>query len=127
MARLVLNRYVLTLATIAVIVVAWNVVVALDNDGIVEGVVVDATGAPVPAAEVMLHSNELDARTARPLETTTRADGAFRFEGSPYFHFRITAEKGDLKTEAPLTYHLYWRSQNFRLPEPVVIGGSAGG
>jgi hypothetical protein len=121
----ILNRYAITLLAFVLAVVGWNVVVALDSAGIVEGLVVDANGAPVPDAKVVLRSNELNDRAAKPIQATTDAGGRFKLQGVTYFDFKITAESASLKTSTPVSYHLYWRAQNFVLPKPVLVKGSS--
>ena len=50
--RLLLNRFVLVPGAIAAAILAWNIYVATHDNGIVEGLVVDLKGEPVPDASV---------------------------------------------------------------------------
>ena len=52
--RLLLNRFVLVPGAIAAAILAWNIYVATHDNGIVEGLVVDAKGEPVADASVAL-------------------------------------------------------------------------
>ena len=52
--RLLLNRFVLVPATLILAAVGWNLWVVTHDHGIVEGRVLDSTGAPVEGAEVKL-------------------------------------------------------------------------
>ena len=48
------SRWVIAPLAIAGLVLAWNGYVALNDGGLVEGQVVDASGRPVPNANVIL-------------------------------------------------------------------------
>lgn len=118
---LLLNRFTALAVAVGVVVLVWNVVVWLNDDGRVAGRVVDPAGKAVAGAEVTVKSNELDNLGAPPITAMSGPDGHFVAEGVPFFDFTIAARHGDARTEAPVPYHLYFRGQNFALPEPLVL------
>lgn len=120
MRRVLVNRFALTLLVFISITGAWYAMVAVANDGIVEGLVVDARSAPVVGAAVYIDSKEIDDLSADSLVAKTDSRGRFRFERVTFFHFTIRAELSDLSSPTSV-FHLYWRSQNFELPDPIVL------
>ena len=53
------NRYTLTLGSLAILAVSWNLYVALNNDGIIAGRVMTADQQPVGGATVVLSERSL--------------------------------------------------------------------
>lgn len=119
-----INRVTITLGLIVVVVVAWNLYVQAHDDGILEGRVVDASGAPVADAKVVL-SEQTIVSLSPIAETTTDAAGRFRFERHDRHALVLTAEKPGLGQSARIDVRLYFKNQNRALDEPIVIGQSA--
>lgn len=117
-----INRVTLTFGALVVIVVAWNLYVAAHDDGILEGRVVDAAGAPVADAAVVL--NERTIVSLAPIaETTTDADGRFRFERHDRHALVLTASKDDVGASPRVEVKLYFRNQNRTLADPLTLAG----
>jgi Carboxypeptidase regulatory-like domain len=113
-----MNRYVLVLGLLSLGTIGWNAYVAVHDDGVVEGQVVDAEGRPVARARVILSERTLTTLEPRATQETG-ADGRFRFVGQPAHHFAIEARK-DGTGVAPRSLHRRWfRGQNFQLRAPL--------
>ena len=67
------NRYVVTFGLIGLAALLWNVYIAFNDDGVIEGRVVGPDGRPVAGATVILSERSLlvtaprDHRRGRPL------------------------------------------------------------
>lgn len=118
-----INRVTITFGAIALVVVVWNLYVAAHDDGVLEGRVVDASGAPVPDAKVVL--NERTIVSLAPIgETTTDKDGRFRFEDHDRHALVVTASKDGLGASDRREIRLYFRNQNRTLDNPISLSGS---
>jgi hypothetical protein len=107
-------------AVVAVLVGAWNIYISFHDDGIVAGRVVDETGDGVEDATVVIAEKTLE-MLKNQQETATDEQGYFRFEGIEMVEFIIKAEKPGYAEMKNRSYHLYFKKQNFRLPEPLVL------
>jgi hypothetical protein len=114
------NRYTITLGSIAALVVAWNLYVALNNDGIIAGRVVTAAQEPVRGATVLLSEKTL--LVAVPKGTaTTNEKGEFRFTGHSLYHLYLEAYKEGVGRMPPKEFRLYFKGQNLFLQKPLVL------
>jgi hypothetical protein len=114
------NRYTITLGSIAALVVAWNLYVALNNDGIIAGRVVTAAQQPVRGATVLLSEKTL--LVAVPKGTaTTNEKGEFRFTGHTLYHLYLEAYKEGVGRMPPKEFRLYFKGQNLFLKKPLVL------
>ncbi len=112
------NRYVVVFGLLVLATAAWNLYVALHDDGRVEGRVVGPDGRLVRGATVRLHERTLT--TLEPRATAeTGAAGEFRFAGQRVHHFVLEATKDGVGTSARTAYRLYFRGQSVVLPEPL--------
>lgn len=112
------NRFVLTFGSIAIAAALWNIYVALNDDGIIRGRVVDAGGAPVEGARVMLSERSL--LVARPRgQTVTDAEGRFAFQGHELHRLYLEASKEGAGRARQREYRLYFKGQNLELEEPL--------
>lgn len=115
---LLLNRYTLTLASIALVVLLWNLWVARHDDGILEGRVVGPDGAPVEGAEILLA--ERGVVSLAPLaRTTSGPDGRFRFLRHDRHALALTASKEGVGRSPRLEVRLWFKNQNRVLEEPL--------
>ena len=89
--RLLLNRFVLVPAVLILLTVGWNLWVVTHDHGIVEGQVLDATGAPVEGAEVKLWVFNFTTFVVKAT-TTSRPDGSFEFANNPSHNIQVSAE-----------------------------------
>ncbi len=110
------NRYTITFGTIALLSIVWNVYVLFNDDGIVTGRVVASDGTPVENATVVLSEKTLLVTSPRD-KTATDAAGRFKFSGHDVYHVYLEAYKDGVGRASQKDYHLYFRSQNFHLPE----------
>jgi hypothetical protein len=98
----------------------WQLYVHANDDGLLVGRVVDEQGDPVPGATVVIAEKTLEL-LKNQRSTTTDASGTFRFEGLEMVEFVVQAQKSGYEPTPSRSYHLYFRSQNFELPEPLVL------
>ncbi len=114
------NRYTVTLGSMALLAVLWNIYVAMNNDGIIQGRVVDSHHQPVPGATVVLSERTLLVTASRD-KTETQSDGTFRFKGHNLYHMYLEAYKEGIGRMAPKEFRLYFRGQNLVLREPLTL------
>jgi hypothetical protein len=121
--RLVVNRFVVALASIGIVVALWNVYVSLHDHGIVEGRVVDAAGRPVEGATVVLWV--LDFTTyVEKTRATTGADGGFLIRGNDSHNIQIEAEKPGVGRSPRVPVRLYFKAEDVSLPTPLALAAS---
>ena len=114
------NRVVITFALLAAIIIGWNLHVFAHDDGILEGVVIDANGRPVAGARVVL--NERTITSLSPIaETLTGGDGRFRFAAHDRHALVLVADKPGVGMSERVEVRLYFRNQNRILKEPVML------
>jgi hypothetical protein len=116
--RLLLNRFVLVPALLVLVTAGWNAWVVTHDHGIVAGRVLDAGGVPVEGAEVKLWVFDFATFVVKA-STTTRPDGSFTFDNNPSHNIQISAEKPGLGRSERISVRLYFRSEDFRLKEPL--------
>ena len=118
-----INRVTITFGVIALVVIVWNLYVVAHDDGILAGRVVDAAGEPVGSADVVL--NERTIVSLAPIaETTTDAEGRFRFEDHDRHALVLTASKPGLGASDRVEVQLYFKNQNRVLEDPIPLSGS---
>ena len=122
--RLVLNRFVLVPAAIAVAIVVWNIYVSTHNHGVVAGRVVDPAGRPVPGATVVLWVLNFTTYVEKTRATTDTA-GRFVITDNDSHNIRLAAEKPDIGRSARVPVRLYFRAQDIELREPLIISGAS--
>ena len=122
--RLVINRFVLVPATIAVAIVLWNGYVATHDHGIVVGRVVDAAGLPVPDAAVVLWVLNFTTYVEKTRATTDSA-GRFVITNNDSHNIRLAAEKPGVGRSARVPVRLYFRAQDIELNEPLILSGAS--
>jgi len=119
----ILNRYTITLGSIAILAAVWNIYVALNNDGIITGHVVAANHQPVAGATVVLSEKSLLVTIPRA-ETRTNSDGTFRITGHNLYHLYLEAYKEGAGRMPPKEFRLYFKAQNLSLKKPLVLPDS---
>lgn len=123
MRAILLNRFVLVPAAIALVAALWNVYVATHNHGLVTGRVVDASGRPVAGATVALWIYNFTTYEERA-KATTDGRGVFRFTDNPSHKIQLSAERPGVGRAPRQPVFLYFRSQDIDLAEPLRLGGS---
>jgi hypothetical protein len=116
--RLLLNRFVLVPAVLILLTVGWNLWVVTHDHGIVEGQVLDATGAPVEGAEVKLWVFNFTTFVVKAT-TTSRPDGSFEFANNPSHNIQVSAEKPGKGRSARVAIRLYFASEDFVLKDSL--------
>ncbi len=122
--RLLINRFVLVPATIAVAIALWNGYVATHDHGIVAGRVVDAAGLPVPDAAVVLWVLNFTTYVDKTRATTDSA-GRFVITNNDSHNSRLAAEKPGVGRSARVPVRLYFRAQDIELNEPLILSGAS--
>ena len=122
--RLLINRFVLVPATIAVAIALWNGYVATHDHGIIAGQVVDAAGLPVPDAAVVLWVLNFTTYVEKTRATTDSA-GRFVITNNDSHNIRLAAEKPGVGRSARVPVRLYFRAQDIELNEPLILSGAS--
>jgi hypothetical protein len=118
--RLLVNRFTVVLASIALVVVIWNIYVSLHDHGVVEGRVIDAAGRPVEGATVTLWVLNFTTYVEKT-RATTGVDGGFIIRGNDSHNIQIGAEKPGLGRAARIPVRLYFRAQDVNLAVPLAL------
>ena len=121
---LLINRFVLVPAVIAVAIVVWNVYVSTHDHGVVAGRVVDTAGQPVPGATVVLWVLNFTTYVEET-RATTDAAGRFVITDNDSHNIRLAAEKPGIGRSARVPVRLYFRAQDIQLRQPLVLSGTS--
>ena len=117
--RILLHRFVAVPLALVILVAGWNLNIALNDDGIVQGVVCDNSGAAVANATVIFFE-----RNAMYFEerrrTTTDAQGAYRFTDLKTHLGQVEARTADGRQSPRRLLRLWFRSQN-TTAEPLIV------
>ena len=122
--RLLVNRFVLVPAAIAVTIAGWNVYVSTHDHGVVAGRVVDAAGQPVSGATVVLWALNFTTYVEKTRATTDSA-GRFVITDNDSHNIRLAAEKPGIGRSARVPVRLYFRAQDIELREPLILAGAS--
>ena len=122
--KIVVNRFVLVPAAIAVAIVLWNLYVSTHDHGVVAGRVVDADGRPVAGATVVLWVLNFTTYVEKTRATTDSA-GSFVITDNDSHNIRLAAEKPGTGRSARVPVRLYFRAQDVELREPLMLSGAS--
>ena len=114
------NRFFLTFGAIALLTLVWNVYIEFNDDGIIEGRVVNTAGEAVAGASVVLSDRSLLVSTPVD-ETVTTQDGSFKFTGHRTHRLYLEARKEGIGQFRQREFRLYFQGQNLRLDEPMLL------
>ena len=117
------SRWTIVPGSMALGVLAWNLHVAAQANGIVEGMVVDASGRPVAAATVVLFDRGFVTHAERA-RATAGPDGRFRFAGNANHSLQLEAQAEGLGKSERRIVRLWFRAQDVRLAEPLRLAGA---
>jgi len=119
--KILLNRYVITIITLLLIALFWNIYVWGNNDGLIVGVVENLDGQPIKGATVSLYAVGTAGLLAEPNNVLTDEEGQFSYNGHELIEFTIDVSKsGYIKSEKK-RYHTLFKSQNYQIREPIVL------
>jgi hypothetical protein len=121
---LLVNRFVIVPAVIAVVIGLWNVYVSMHDHGVVAGRVVDADGRPVAGATVVLWVLNFTTYVEKT-RATTDATGRFVISDNDSHNIRLAAEKQGLGRSTRVPVRLYFRAQDIELREPLTFSGAS--
>lgn len=114
----IFSRWVIVPGFLALGVAFWNLYVAMHDNGLVEGVVVDGGGQAVAGATVLLFERGFVTHQERN-RATTDAAGAFRFTDNRSHSIQLEAEAPGFGRSERRIVRLWFRSQDARLTEPL--------
>jgi hypothetical protein len=121
--RILLSRFVVVPTLIVVVVVVWNVYVALHAHGVLQGRVVDAAGHPVADATVVLFAHDFVTQVEKA-RTHTDAAGDFRFDNNDSHLIQLQALDGTA-TSPRVTIRLWFRAQDRIVAQPLRLAPAA--
>jgi hypothetical protein len=99
----------------------WSIYVQANDDGIIEGYVVDQSGRGLAQAKVLLQKKGYDILD-EPIVTITDNSGYFLYDDTAMLEFVISAEKEGYASEGDrVSYHRYFMRHNFELPAPLQL------
>lgn len=116
------TRWVVVPGFIGVAVALWNGYVAMNNNGVIEGRVVDPAGRPVAGASVVLLQRGFVTHT-ETARTSSDANGSFRFADNQNHAVQLEAEAPGLGRSERRIIRLWFRGQDIRLAEPLRFAG----
>ena len=113
------HRFVAVPLALIVVVVAWNVYIAFNDHGIIEGEVRDKAGAPVAGATVIFFERNFMYYEEKQ-RATTDTRGAYRFTDMKTHIGQIEARTDDGRKSARRQLRLWFRSQDTAVA-PLVV------
>jgi hypothetical protein len=122
--RILGHRFIAVPLAVAILVAGWNIYIAFNNGGIIEGQVRDRAGAPVPGATVIFFErNFIYYQELR--RTTTDARGAFRFDGMQVHVGQLEARTEDGRHSERRQLRLWFRAQDTEVA-PLIVATPRG-
>lgn len=106
-----LNRLMITLLVVLVLSGGAYAYVDMNNDGHIEGVVVDENGEPVENATVEIGRIDLKG-VVHDEKIKTDENGRFQYQDSELLEYRLVAYHEDVGRSDANTHHLLYKGQN---------------
>ena len=122
--RFLLHRFFLVPLVVALVVAGWNIYIAFNDGGIIEGEVRDRAGAPVPGATVIFFERNFVYYQEKQ-RTVTDAHGAYRFDGMQVHVGQLEARSADGRQSERRQLRLWFRAQNAEMA-PLIIDAPRG-
>jgi Carboxypeptidase regulatory-like domain len=122
--RFFTHRFVAAPLALAVLVVAWNVYIAFNDHGIIEGEVRDRAGAPVAGATVIFFERNFVYYEEKH-RTSTDAQGLYRFTDMKIHIGQLEARTADGRQSERRQLRLWFRSQDTEVA-PLVVEAPRG-
>jgi hypothetical protein len=117
--RWLAHRFVAVPLALAVVVAAWNVYIAFNDHGIIEGRVQDRAGAPVAGATVIFFERNFVYYEEKQ-RAVTDAQGFYRFTGMKTHIGQLEARRADGRHSERRQLRLWFRSQDIEVA-PLVV------
>ena len=122
--RITTHRFFVVPLAVALAAAGWNVYIAFNDGGLIEGEVRDRTGAPVPGAAVIFFERNFVYYQEKQ-RTTTDARGAYRFDGMQVHVGQLEARTVDGRHSERRQLRLWFRAQNTELA-PLIVDAPRG-
>jgi len=117
--RILGHRFVAVPLAVALLVGGWNIYIAFNDGGIIEGQVRDRAGAPVPGATVIFFERNFVYYQEKQ-RTTTDERGAYHFDGMQVHVGQLEARTGDGRQSERRQLRLWFRAQNAEVA-PLIV------
>lgn len=117
--RITLSANLIIIVVVTVIVLGIAIWIRVDRTGEVRGTVLYPDGTPAAGVEVRLRER-VHNLIGSGIFTYTDEEGRFTFTDLEMIEFIVDAavEAESLRSE-PIRYHLYFKGQDYELPEPI--------
>ena len=102
----------------------WNIYIAFNDGGIIEGEVRDRAGAPVPGATVIFFERNF-VNYQEKQRTTTDARGVYRFDSMQVHVGQLEARTADGRHSERRQLRLWFRAQNADMT-PLIVDAPPG-
>ena len=112
------SRWVIVPGGMALFTVCWLAYVGTHDHGLIEGRVVDASGAPVAGANVLLFERGFVTHQERG-RAVSDAEGRFRFTDNRSHSVQLEAEAPGLGRTNRQIVRLWFAAQDTRIAEPL--------
>ena len=117
--RALTHRFVAVPLALLAIAVAWNVYIAFNDHGIIEGEVMDRTGAPVTGATVVFFERNFIYYEEKQ-RAVTDAKGHYRFTDMKTHIGQLEARTADGRKSERRQLRLWFRSQDTEVA-PLIV------
>jgi hypothetical protein len=112
------SRWVIVPGVMTLTILIWLAYVGSHDNGLIEGQVVDATGAPVAGATVLLFERGFVTHQERA-RATTDSQGRFRFTDNRSHSIQLEAAAPQLGRSERRIVRLWFAAQDARLEQPL--------
>jgi hypothetical protein len=109
--RVLSHRFVAVPLALVAIVVAWNVYIAFNDHGVIEGMVIDRAGKPVAGATVTFFERNFIYYEEKQ-RTVTNTQGVYRFTDMKTHIGQLEARADDGRKSERRQLRLWFRSQD---------------
>ncbi len=117
--RVLVHRFVAVPLMLFAVVAMWNVYIAFNDNGLIEGEVRDRTGAPVAGATVIFFERNFIYYEEKQ-RVTTDARGAYRFTDMKTHIGQLEARTADGRQSPRHQLRLWFRAQDTEVP-PLIV------
>jgi hypothetical protein len=109
---------------LALLVAGWNLYIAFNDGGVIEGEVRDRAGAPVAGATVVFFERNF-IYYQETQRTTTDGRGSYRFDGMQVHVGQLEARTADGRQSERRQLRLWFRAQNAEI-SPLIVDAPRG-